>query len=137
MVDSEGSIYTSRIENGKTVDYYIAGLTEVGHRHKASIWLSRNVVNYTGDLVPVLGHEVIHAYHGFFGFTATYGINATEYFAHRYTTLTLGNSQTYFENSMKLMYSDFFFDVRKIAPYHYGINYIYPKWVPKRISNGW
>jgi len=137
LVDSEGSIYTSRIENGKTVDYYIAGLTEVGHRHKASIWLSRNVVNYTGDLVPVLGHEVIHAYHGFFGFTATYGINATEYFAHRYTTLTLGNSQTYFENSMKLMYSDFFFDVRKIAPYHYGINYIYPKWVPKRISNGW
>jgi RHS repeat-associated protein len=115
----------------KIDDAPIGGITLSYHnKAKSLIWISKGYTAYTGDLVPVLGHEVIHAYHNFIGFYSIYGVDASEFLAYRYSSMILPNTQV--NNSVYLM-NDYLRSLNQIPPYPWS-NF-YPPWVPSRISH--
>jgi len=107
----------------------IAGLTKSFYgQAKSLIWISSRYKDYTGDLIPVLGHEIIHAFHNYIGFYNTYNKDASEYLCYRYSALTLPNRCPNWAVTCMNEY------LRNLVKIPYPYSSFYPPWVPARIK---
>ena len=123
----------------KSTGNYIAGLTQNGPRGmKADIWISGDCIKYDGDLIPVLGHETIHAYHGWMFGMSTFGEATSEFFANRFSALILPNNATNDWTNIALdNINNYIGNFGNKIIYSPVPGQTYPTWVPQRISQGW
>jgi len=118
-VDESGQLFNSEGEriNGVTLSVKYGFLS----RLKSLINISPNMITYTNNLNAVLGHEVIHAFHAYTGFTALYGLELSDYYAYMYSCsinhATIDAAQIQFN-----YYSQF-------AGRPFSLSSVYPKWV--------